>query len=262
MTEYEKSAACMRGCWWLAAGVGLVAAVILWIGAGWSLLQALFAGVVLAVICGALFGYIFCSKAKEPAVTSAPAPKPQAASAPAAAAAAPVADAPAAAATSGAAAATGARSAAAASVVKASQELPGQKELSERKGDWKYEGETKPAKKAKAKPAAKAKPTAAEKPKRAPVAADGKPELMTQPRGGAGDDLKLISGVGPKLEGMLNDMGVWHFDQVASWRKKEVQWVNDNLEGFKGRIERDNWVSQAKILAKGGETEFSARKKK
>ena len=153
-----------------------------------------------------------------------------------------------------------------------SKALAGEAELAERKGEWKYEGEAAPAKKAPAKkaPAKKAaasKPaaksdSAAAKPKRAPVAADGKPETLKAARAGGADDLKLISGVGPKMEGMLNDMGFWHFDQVASWRKKEVQWVNDNLEGFKGRIERDDWVSQAKILAKGGETEFSKRKKK
>ena len=75
------------------------------------------------------------------------------------------------------------------------------------------------------------------------------------------DDLKLISGVGPKLEQTLNDLGVFHYDQVAKWKKKDIAWVDDNLR-FKGRIERDDWMSQAKILAKGGETEFSRKKKK
>ncbi len=108
------------------------------------------------------------------------------------------------------------------------------------------------------KPAAKAKPAAEPK----PVAADGKPELLSAPRGGTGDDLKQIKGVGPKKEAMLNKMGVWHFDQVASWRKKEVEWVDENLEGFKGRVSRDEWVKQAKVLAKGGATEFSKKVKK
>lgn len=126
---------------------------------------------------------------------------------------------------------------------------------------------TKPAAKA-AKPAAKpaakaAKPAAkAAKPAVKPVAKDGKPEMLSKPRGGAGDDLKQIKGVGPKMETMLNTMGVWHFDQVASWRKAEVQWVDDNLEGFKGRVSRDEWVKQAKVLAKGGVTEFSKKVKK
>ncbi len=84
---------------------------------------------------------------------------------------------------------------------------------------------------------------------------------MTAPRATGADDLKLISGVGPKLEQTLNEMGIWHYDQVAGLRKKEISWVDDRLR-FKGRIERDDWISQAKILAKGGETEFSKRKKK
>ncbi len=115
---------------------------------------------------------------------------------------------------------------------------------------------------AKAAPKATAKPAAKVAPKRAPVAADGKPEMLAKPRGGAGDDLKQIKGVGPKMETMLNTMGVWHFDQVAGWRKKEVEWVDDNLEGFKGRVSRDEWVKQAKVLAKGGTTEFSKKVKK
>ena len=80
---------------------------------------------------------------------------------------------------------------------------------------------------------------------------DGKPELLKKARGGKPDDLKLIWGVGPKLEQMLNAMGVWHFDQVASWSAKEIAWVDERLEGFKGRAKRDEWVKQSKKLAKG-----------
>jgi predicted flap endonuclease-1-like 5' DNA nuclease len=108
--------------------------------------------------------------------------------------------------------------------------------------------------KAKAAPKAKA-------PAKAPVAADGKPAVLMQARDGGADNLKLLKGVGPKLEETLNALGFYHFDQVAGWRKKEIEWVDDNLK-FKGRIERDGWVAQAKILAKGGETEFSKRSKK
>ena len=81
--------------------------------------------------------------------------------------------------------------------------------------------------------------------------ADVKPELHTQPKGGKADDLELIWGVGPKLREMLNTMGVWHFDQIASWTEKEIAWVDARLEGFKGRIERDDWIEQAKKLASG-----------
>jgi NADH-quinone oxidoreductase subunit E len=54
-------------------------------------------------------------------------------------------------------------------------------------------------------------------------------------------------------------MGVYHFDQIAAWTATEMAWVNANLQGFKGRATRDNWVEQAKTLAAGGETEFSKR---
>jgi NADH-quinone oxidoreductase subunit E len=97
--------------------------------------------------------------------------------------------------------------------------------------------------------------------KAAPVADDtpgAKPAMLSEAQGAA-DDLKKIKGVGPKLEAMLNSMGVFHFWQVASWGAAEVAWVDQNLEGFKGRVSRDDWVAQAKILASGGETEFSSR---
>lgn len=90
---------------------------------------------------------------------------------------------------------------------------------------------------------------------------DDKPELLTSARGGAPDDLKKIKGVGPKLEKLCNKLGVWHFDQIASWSDSEVAWVDYHLEGFKGRIVRDDWVTQAGILAAGGETEFTRRQK-
>ncbi len=125
---------------------------------------------------------------------------------------------------------------------------------------------SKPKAKAPSKPksaAAKPKPTPApSKPDAKPVAADGKPEQLQEARGGRPDDLKLIKGVGPKLEALLHKLGFFHFDQIASWRQKEVEWVDENLEGFKGRVSRDDWVAQADILAKGGTTEFSQRTKK
>ncbi|MEM0942863.1 MAG: hypothetical protein AAGI70_02850, partial [Pseudomonadota bacterium] len=59
---------------------------------------------------------------------------------------------------------------------------------------------------------------------------------------------KEIKGIGPKLEEMLHGLGVYHFDQIASWTPREIAWVDHHLEGFKGRIERDDWVAQAKDL--------------
>ncbi|RNF35709.1 NADH-quinone oxidoreductase subunit NuoE [Paracoccus methylarcula] len=86
-----------------------------------------------------------------------------------------------------------------------------------------------------------------------------RPQGLDAPKDGAADDLKLIKGVGPKLEKLLNSLGFWHFDQIASWGPDELAWVDANLEGFKGRASRDEWVAQAKILAEGGKTEFSTR---
>jgi NADH-quinone oxidoreductase subunit E len=90
-------------------------------------------------------------------------------------------------------------------------------------------------------------------------AGGAKPAMLKAARGGKADDLKKIKGVGPKLEAMLHGMGFYHFDQIANWTAAEVAWVDENLEGFKGRVSRDGWVAQAKILAAGGETEFSQR---
>ncbi|WP_439525562.1 NADH-quinone oxidoreductase subunit E [Roseovarius mucosus] len=89
-----------------------------------------------------------------------------------------------------------------------------------------------------------------------------KPKVLSAPRESGADDLKMIKGVGPKLEQLLHSMGFYHFDQIAKWTEEEISWVDQNLEGFKGRVSRDNWVEQARLLADGKETEFSARAKK
>ena len=86
-----------------------------------------------------------------------------------------------------------------------------------------------------------------------------RPAALSAPKGGQADNLKEIKGVGPKLESLLHEMGFYHFDQIASWGKDELAWMDANLKGFKGRASRDNWVEQAKVLAAGGETEFSKR---
>lgn len=116
---------------------------------------------------------------------------------------------------------------------------------------------TKKAAPAKAAPAKKASVKAAPA-KAAPAKAAGAkkpgPERLAKPKGKA-DDLKLISGVGPKLEQTLNKLGFWHFAQIGKWTKKDIGIVDDELS-FKGRIERDDWIKQAKALAKGGEAEY------
>lgn len=74
-----------------------------------------------------------------------------------------------------------------------------------------------------------------------------KPNKLDKPA--TPDDLKLISGVGPKLEQVLNGMGIWTFAQIADWSADEIAWVDDYLQ-FKGRIERDQWLEQATKLVK------------
>lgn len=69
------------------------------------------------------------------------------------------------------------------------------------------------------------------------------------------DDLKMISGVGPKIEATLHGIGIYTFEQISKWKKAEREWVDTYLK-FSGRIERDDWVKQAKVLAKGGEAEY------
>jgi len=77
----------------------------------------------------------------------------------------------------------------------------------------------------------------------------GGPRLLKSAEFGEKDDLKKISGVGPKLEAMLNRNGIFYFWQVADWSGADVKAIDDRLKIFKGRIQRDNWVTQARSLA-------------
>ncbi len=86
----------------------------------------------------------------------------------------------------------------------------------------------------------------------------GGPDLLAEPRGRKGDDLKMIQGVSPRLENLLNQHGVWHFDQIAAWTDKELAWIDGKLEGFSGRAVNDRWVEQSKKLATGWRPDNSA----
>lgn len=83
------------------------------------------------------------------------------------------------------------------------------------------------------------------------VSDEHRPVLLTQAKNDAPDDLKLIWGVGPKLETMLHDMGVFHFSQIASWNEMNLRWVDQNLKAFRGRALRDKWIEQSKRLESG-----------
>ena len=82
-----------------------------------------------------------------------------------------------------------------------------------------------------------------------------KPAMLKAARISGADDLKQIKGIGPKLEKLLNSLGFFHFDQIAFWSEKELAWVDENLEGFKGCATRQNWVAQAKKLVTSQQTD-------
>jgi predicted flap endonuclease-1-like 5' DNA nuclease len=85
-----------------------------------------------------------------------------------------------------------------------------------------------------------------------------KPAGLAGPRGGKKDNLQRIRGIGRVNEGKLNALGIWHFDQIASWDMPQAKWVNTFL-AFPGRIQREDWIAQAKVLATGADTAFSKR---
>ena len=82
-------------------------------------------------------------------------------------------------------------------------------------------------------------------------AAFGKPVGLPQPRDGRRDSLKRIDGVGPLDEVTLNNLGIYHFDQIAAWTRDEIAWVGTYL-AVPGRIDREDWVGQAKALSGTG----------
>jgi NADH-quinone oxidoreductase subunit E len=79
--------------------------------------------------------------------------------------------------------------------------------------------------------------------------ASARPTTLAKARDGGPDKLTKIKGIGPKLQELLFSMGFFHFDQIASWEKAQVAWVDENLDGFKGRASRDDWVAQAFSLS-------------
>lgn len=226
-TEMEN---CGLMCWAMAAVAAFLAFVLLVVLGDWRVIAAIFVALVMLAALGLGFSVIFCGKLPAPAgpgtapvaprpgarasaAQPAPAPQPVAAPAPAAAPlAGPVAPAP--------------------------RPEP--------------EPEPKPAAKPETPPVTAEVP-APESPMPAPAeAAPVAPKLMASAPEDGGDDLKRIKGIGPKLEQLCNSLGIYRFEQIASWTEAEVAWVDSNLEGFKGRVTRDAWVAQARALAGGG----------
>lgn len=111
------------------------------------------------------------------------------------------------------------------------------------------------AKSAAAKPAA-SKPAAA---KAAPKAAASKPAAAPKkaaPAAGKADNLRRLIGIGPVNDKLLKGLGVTTYAQIAGWNAADVKHIEDTLN-FDGRIAREKWIEQAKLLAAGDEKEFA-----
>ncbi|EPX80461.1 NADH-ubiquinone oxidoreductase chain E [Salipiger mucosus] len=256
MTEIDD---CAKKCWLVAAAIGLVVALLSLAGAK-GILAALVLGGLAAFLLGRVFIWFACAPiptAGDGAASTARTGTGGGAAGPASSVAgttaasetaAKVAEArradaatdpsadlgPAAAAAGVPGAATTDAGAAEEPLVKPSKPLAGQEDLASRKGTWKYEASADDA----------------------DAAAEGtRPTALEAPRGGSADDLKQIKGVGPRLEELLHELGIYHFDQIAGWSADEVAWMDSNLKGFRGRVSRDDWVGQAKSLASGGAQE-------
>jgi predicted flap endonuclease-1-like 5' DNA nuclease len=266
MNDTNGQVSCAVVSWAMAVGAGFLAFVLLMLLGDWRFMQAVFASAVIVVALGFVFSLLFCSPLPKHGEARAPTAKPEQPTAAPAPVAAPVAEAPQHDPVAEVAIApeptpeptapepeaepapepvnVSAPAASDDQLIKPSQPLAGQAELASRKGSWTYTPDPEP------------QPKAA-----APVteAAAEKPELLDSPPEDGGDDIKQIKGIGPKMEKLCNSLGIYRFAQIASWSDAEVAWVDANLEGFKGRVVRDEWVAQAQILAAGGSTDFAKK---
>lgn len=267
MNDLKKKSSCQVGCWAMAAAAGLLTFIMLSTIGDYSFLSAAVLGILIFGLLGLLFNWLFCAPlpaARERTDLSA-----------ASASAASTSTSASSASTAGAATVAAGAEAAVASTA-TSDSAGADKAAADAKAQAAADKKAKAAADKKVKAAAdkKAKAAKAKADKTAAAKAgedfDGddvreaadegtKPATLAAAREGGADDLKRIKGIGPKLEKLCNTMGFFHFDQIAAWTPDEMEWVNANLEGFKGRATRDKWIDQAKLLAAGKETEFSKR---
>ena len=228
--DSASQAGCQRICWLLALCAGAVVAALLIFVALFPIFTAVLIGGLIALALGGLLGWAVCTgdgaPTRVPAVAAAPTgPQPAPPSAP---------EAP------------------KAEAHKYDWQVLDTEAAEAKRGILAGTAEPKVAKpRARKSTAAKGIEAAMGRTHEEAVAA-AEPLLLLAPRGGRADDLKLISGVGPALEKLLNEVGVWHFDQIASWKAKDIAFVDAKLKTFKGRITRDEWVKQARALARTG----------
>ena len=74
------------------------------------------------------------------------------------------------------------------------------------------------------------------------------PRGLAAPRAGRADDLRRISGIGPRVERVLHGLGIYHYEQIARLNAQEMEAVSLHL-GFAGRVAREQWTLQARVLA-------------
>jgi predicted flap endonuclease-1-like 5' DNA nuclease len=129
--------------------------------------------------------------------------------------------------------------------------------------DAKLAADAKSAEEARAAAAAKAADAPAAAAAATSVAADAgahpgsRPAGIAAPAESEADDLKWIKGIGPKNEKACNALGIYQFRQIADWTPDEAVWIGHHM-AFPGRIEREHWIAQARLLASGGETAHSS----
>ena len=85
----------------------------------------------------------------------------------------------------------------------------------------------------------------------AAVAVPVRPLALERPVEGAPDDLTLIGGIGPRIQDVLNSLGIYHYDQIAEWTLENIAWIDEYLN-FHGRVKREGWVEQAAVLVGEG----------
>lgn len=101
-------------------------------------------------------------------------------------------------------------------------------------------------------------PTPVEEPAPAPKRSypGRRPPVLAAPLGLGKDELVLVKGIGPRNEKVLNELGIFHFCQIADWSAAEAEWIGHAMT-FPGRIEREHWIEQARVLCAGEETDYA-----
>ena len=85
------------------------------------------------------------------------------------------------------------------------------------------------------------------------------PSPAPAPAAAGGDDLSRIKGIGPKLVAKLHELGVVSYSEIAGWTDEDIDRIDTQLGRFSGRIRRDNWVEQARLLSAGDKAAYAAK---